>query len=165
MTLLAGSPSPPSLSDPALLRIVAAAERGEPCPGLCFIAGCWLVQGTPVSTHMFYTVTYQDTLQELSVSLDVRRMRVTPDEKQRILENAASEQLAALGHPDGAEGAVLNLLHASVYPPGAPAIDMGAMRVAVMSIAGWWATGFTTQQQKGGSGGGLGLGVGVGSSF
>ena len=116
---------------------------------LCLIAGGWLVQGAPVSTHMFYTVTYQDTLQELSVSPDVRRMRVTPDEKQRILEKAANEQLAALGHPDGAEGAVLNLRHANAYPPGAPAIDMGAMRVAVMSIAGWWATGFTTQQQKG----------------
>lgn len=137
-----------SAIDPLLLRVVQAAQRGEECPPLVLIAGGWLIQGAPVSTEAFYEATYRVNYNELAGSSEARRLRVRPEEKEKILEDATRQQLLALGDPSGLEGAVINLLRASAYPPGAPAVNTGAMRIPLTAVASWWATGFSTDKAQ-----------------
>ncbi|NAZ84695.1 hypothetical protein [Kineococcus indalonis] len=147
----------PSSLDLALTRIALAAERGEECPPLVLIAGGWLIQGTPVSTQAFYEATYRVTYNDLAASAEARRLRVQPHEKEQILTDTTRNQLLALGDPAGLEGSALNLLQASAYPPGAPAVNTGAMRVPFAGIASWWATGFSTDKQQTSSSVGFGF--------
>ncbi|PRY10758.1 hypothetical protein [Kineococcus rhizosphaerae] len=157
MTIAPETLTSTSSLDPVLLRLVQAAERGEECPPLVLIAGGWLIQGSPVSTEAFYDVTYRVNYNELAGSPEARRLRGRPEEKERILEDATRKQLAPLGEPIGLGGAVINLLRASAYPPGAPAVNTGAMRVPLAAVASWWATGFSTDKQQTSSSVGFGF--------
>lgn len=146
--------------DPALLCLLAAAERGEETPSICLLTGSWMVQGQPARSGDFGRLSGQAWWGQLAATRDVKKFRGTEDEKVAMIRQKLNPLLATIiAWESPGIVPVLTLVRCVIGGGVGATFEMPTLRVPLSSVQAWWVTEFSVNQPKGG-----GM-VGVGMSF
>ena len=148
-----------SAADPRLKSIIAAAEAGQPCPGIVnLLVGSWFIQGRPVSSETFLQSSFDSLCQSILTVKQPRRSRLPEDERVRLAQDAVAPGFAAVETPES-DADTLCLVEVSIAGSSGPSLHPPAIRVAASSVTAWWLTDFEVRQAANSSDLGVGIGV------
>lgn len=151
--------------DPALLCLLAAAERGEETPRISLLTGSWLVQGQPTRSRDFVSHSADVWWAEVAATSTVKEFRGTEDEKVALIRRCVDPLSATVNAWESPGVPVLTLLWGVIAGGVGATFHMPTLRVPLSSVQAWWVTRFgVTQPQEGGGVVGFGM-VGVDLPF
>lgn len=145
--------------DPRLTSLIAAAEAGEPCPGIVnLLVGSWFIQGRPVSSETFLQSSFDSLCQSILAVKQPRRSRVPEHDRVQQAQDSVAPGFTAVETLEVDTGS-LCLVDVSIAGSSGSSFHPPAIRVAASSVSAWWLTDFEVRAPSRGSDITVGVGV------